>query len=310
MTSDWLYPLSSASSHYFDLKIGRTRDTGPASFEQMVNEGALDDEWGVYHNWKNVVKGDRFWVYYGTINGDLGVVGLAYVKSVSPPKKSRGAAVVKLRWHRKKTHELLKTPFPALSVRKHIPRAQGAVWRIEPRLGRQLDQHIKTPHQNRGLTSWKGRYATGVSSTISYNPPREVTVERRHDELLRPLKIRLQSEGWIEVGIDVQSKRVDLAMKKGATTLIVEAKTVSGATANEVRSAFAQLMEYGWRVERKGKPKVPKPLLWAVFEKEPKQDEIEFLEYHMIMVSWVSKKSHRIIHSNKTARKLSTRGLN
>ena len=303
MTSDWLYPLSSTSGYVFSLPRGReTPDTGPASFQQMINNFGYDDEWYVSKNWKNIAEGDRVWAYYGTSDGDLGVVGLAYVNIVSTPEKPRGKAMVELEWDMKITDGLLKVPFPALSVRKYIPRAQGGVWRIEPRFASQLDKHIKSTHQNRGLTPWKGRYATGVSSTISYTRTGKVTVERRHDAMLHPLKIRLNANGWVEVGVDVQSKRVDLAMRKGATTIIVEAKTVSGATVGEVRSAFAQLMEYGWRVERRGKSKGMRATLWALFEKEPKLEEIEFLEDHNLLVSWISKKNKRVIHSKKTAK--------
>jgi len=275
----------------------------------MINEGALDDKWGALKNWKNLSKGDRIWVYYGTSDGDLGVVGLAFVKSVLPPKKPKGSAIISLRWDIKKTRKLLKFPFPALSVRKNMSQQKASVWRIEARLAEQLEKHVKSSQQSNGWGSRKEKYATGVTSTITYSRPKKITVERRHDALLRPLKIRLKSEGWTEVDVDVQSKRVDLAMKKGSTITIVEAKTVSGATAGEVRSAFAQLMEYGWRVEQKGKPKIRKPLLWAIFEKEPKMDETEFLEDHLILVSWVSKKSKRMIHGEKTAKHLVVRAL-
>lgn len=302
MTSDWLYPVSSASNYVFQLKNRRTTDTGPASFEEMILAGGFDDNWGAYMNWKNMVKDDRIWIYYGTADGDLGVAGLAYVKQVSNPKEPRGSASIKLRWDHDITMKLIENPFPAANVRKHIHRPMAAVWRIKPPLAGQLAKHTMSPSQSGPLTPWKGKYATGVRSTITYTRPKEVTVKRRHDAMLNPLKIRLSSNGWIEVGVDVQSKRVDLAMKKGLTTIIVEAKTVSGATVGEVRSAFAQLMEYGWRVERRGKSKSARATLWALFEKEPKLDEIEFLEDHDILVSWISKKNKRVIHSKKTAK--------
>ena len=308
MPNDWLYPLSSLSSYKFKLKIGRTQNTGPASFQQMIKDGGVDDVWGAHKNWKNIQRDDRIFIYYGTADGDLGIVGLAYVEKVVPPSESGSGAAIRLRWDRADTQKMLKHPLPALEVRKHIPRPQGALWRIPTPLSRQIDMHLKQPTAA-VQKPWKGKYATGVSSTISYVPPAVVTVSRRHDAILLPLKIRLESEGWVEAAVDVQSKRVDLAMKKGNATIIVEAKTVSGTTAIEVRSAFAQLVEYGWRTERRARSPRSKPLLWALFETQPKSEEIEFLEDQSILVSWVSKTNKRVIHSGKTGRNAVVRNL-
>ena len=301
MASDWLYPLSSKSDYYFECKKGRTRDTGPASFQQMIQEGAVDDKWGAYKNWKNVKPKDRIWIYYGSADGNLGVVGLAAVRSVDEPTKSSGRATIHMRWDQEATRKLLRNPFAAELVRQHIPRPQGSVWRVEDSLARQLLHHLKDRSTPSTTKDPKGKYATGQSSTISYTPPRKITLRRRHDSILLPLKIRLESDGWKEIAIDVRPKRVDLAMSKGGKTVIVEAKTVSGQTIDEVRAAFSQLVEYGWRAKRQMKSIKEQPVLWALFEKEPKPEEVEFLHDQSILVSWVSKSGRRVIHSLQTS---------
>lgn len=63
MPSDWLYPLSSKSNYWFETAQGRTVDTGPASFEEMILNGSVDDEWGAAKCWRQMVPGDRMWVY-------------------------------------------------------------------------------------------------------------------------------------------------------------------------------------------------------------------------------------------------------
>jgi hypothetical protein len=82
MTNDWLYPLSSKTEHWFELKSERIDDTGPNNFEKMIRAGAPDDKWGIRRNFRNVSVGDRIWPYYGTGNKDLGIAGLATILEV------------------------------------------------------------------------------------------------------------------------------------------------------------------------------------------------------------------------------------
>jgi len=303
MTADFLYPLSSGSGYRFKLDNGRlTPDTGPAAFQQMIFESGTDCEWGAYKNWRVIQPGDRIWVYYGTSDGDLGVVGLARALSVQAPKKPKGRAVITMRWDLKRTRELSRRPFPARKVRKSIPRAQAAVWTIGEALSSALLKHLQLKGEAKVPSRVSPRYAVGVSSTISYTRPKTVTVRRRHDAILRPLKTRLDVEGWTESRVNVQPKQVDLAMSKGRCTLIVEAKTVSHATSTEVRAAFAQLTEYAWRIRRESGGEETRLVLWSLFEKKPEDDEIRFLEDHDILVSWVSQGRKRVLHSPKTAR--------
>jgi len=310
MSADWLYPLSSKSGYFFTLKFGNSVDTGPASLEQMILDDVADDTWIAHKNWKNIKDGDRIWIYYGKIDGDLGIVALAYVENVEKPNRPNGTALIKLAFDLTKSKKLLKTPFSAIIVRRFIPKPQGALYKVEKvlanKLLRHLDLKFRRPPKTKFATSG---YALGVSSTISYTYPlRKVTVRRRHDEIIRPLKTRLESEGWQSVQVDVKPMRVDLAMKRNNYTIIVEAKTFSGSSSGDVRAAFAQLKEYGWRVER-SKRNATNLILWALFEKEPKSGEIEFLEDQEIYVSWISQGKKRLIHGDRTSRKELIRSL-
>jgi hypothetical protein len=108
---DWLYPLSSKSGYWFQFSDGkRSRDTGPTSFEEMILRAASDDEWGVSRGWRRMQLGDRVWVYYGKADGDLGIVGLGFVRSIEPPGRPRGRAKVKLRWNLGVTRKLILGP--------------------------------------------------------------------------------------------------------------------------------------------------------------------------------------------------------
>lgn len=278
-------------------------DTGPASLEQMFIDGVTDDNWTARKNWKNIKKGDRIWIYYGKADGDLGVVALAYAENVEKPNRPNGTAIIKLAFDLTKSKKLLKAPFSADTVRQSIPRPQGALWKIEKVLANKLLRHLdfkfKRPKKSENK---KNGYVLGVSSTISYTyPRRNVTVRRRHDEIIRPLKTRLESEGWQAVQVDVKPMRVDLAMERKNNTIIVEAKTISFSSSEAVRAAFAQLKEYGWRIDR-SKPNATNLILWALFEKEPKSGEIEFLEDQEIYVSWISAGKKRLMHSDRTSR--------
>ena len=301
MARDWLYPLSSKSGYYFRRKGGRTSDTGPASLEEMLLEGAVDDRWGAYMNWRNVNPRDRIWVYYGTADKSLGVVALAYAVKVTPPRKGQRRATVALRWDRPKSLKLLKRPFKLSPSDGRISRPFTALWPISDTLARQLQSYSRLSIKDMPPVS-EPRYGEGRESSVTYTPPTTVTIRRRHDSLIRPLQTRLRAAGWKPVRINVKPMHVDLAMRRGNRTLIVEAKTVSEATLSETRSAFAQLHEYRWRFMRGQRLRTNRTILWAVFEKEPKDHEVMFLEHHGILVSWASRGVRRFIHGPATSR--------
>jgi len=304
--ADWLYPLSSKSGYRFELSNGRTRDTGPTSFARMIREGASDDKWGAYQNWRKAQPKDRVWVYYGTSDGDLGIVGLAEITKVEKPREPKGRATISLKWNRKVTKQLQVRPFPALQVRRHIPRALAAMWRVPEKMVKELHKHTT----DRLPTPPPPNSSKPVVTTIHWFPPQgKITAVLRHDALLESLKERLLSCGWKQSSVNVDTKRVDLAVKKGRTTIIVEAKTIKHRSAQDVRNAFSQLFEYRWRSTKNQSH--PKPvLLWALFEQEPKADEVQFLEDHGLLVSWASRGYKRILHGPSTGRNPSVRRLN
>jgi len=308
MAHDWLYPLSSKSGYYFLRKGGRTSDTGPASLEEMLLEGAVDDEWGAYMNWKNVQPKDRIWVYYGQADKSLGVVALAYAVSVKRPRKGQRRATVILKWDRKKSLKLLKRPFKLSPSDGRISKPQTALWPMSDKVARQLQTYSRLSIKEMPRVP-EPKYGEGSESSVTYTPPKTVTARRRHDSLIRPLQTRLKAVGWRPVRVNVKPMQVDLAMRRGSRTLIVEAKTVSGATGPQTRAAFAQLCEYNWRLSRTSSTTSTRPILWVLFEKEPRRDEINFLEDHGICVSWVSRKRGRFFHGPATAKQAIVRTL-
>lgn len=307
MTADWLYPLSSKAGYYFKYDGGLTDNTSPSSFEEMVQLGATDDEWGAYKNWRKMQPGDRMWAYYGTADGDLGVVGLAAVIGVTPPAEPGGRATVKLKWDRPATMRLLANPLPAPEVRAYIPHPQGAAWAIPTPLAKRLLHHSQTAPE-RPKPPANGKYGTAVASNVSYTPPKKVTVRRRHDALLRPFEHRLISTGWANDPFDIGAKRADLAMRRKKELIVVEAKTIGKSTNEAVRAAFAQLAEYTWTYQQQHQ-KAPATLKWALFEKEPTEQEVRFLEDHDIIVTWASKSKRRFFHGPKSAPRAFDLGL-
>lgn len=299
MAADWLYPLSSNANYYFEYDGGVTDDTGPSSFEQMVQLGAIDDRWGAYKNWRKMQPGDRMWVYYGTADGDLGVVGLAAITAVNPPDEPGGRAEVVLAWDRPATMRLLANPLPAPEVRAYIPHPQGAAWAIPDPLAKRLLRRSQTAPE-RPKPPANGKYGAAVASNVSYTPPKSVNVHRRHDALLRPFERRLISAGWTTAPFDIGTKKVDLAMRRKNELVVVEAKTISKSTNDAVRAAFAQLAEYAW-LHQQAHRKAPAALKWALFESEPAEQEVRFLEDHDIIVTWASKSKRRFFHGPKSA---------
>lgn len=307
MTADWLYPLSSKSDYYFEYDGGHTADTGPSSFEQMVRLGAVDDRWGAYKNWRKMRKDDRMWAYYGSTDGDLGVVGLASIVAVNPPAKPGRRAEVILSWDRPATTRLLSNPFPAQAVREHIPHPQGAAWAVPPELAKTLLRHSRSAAR-KPSPPIKGKYGTAVSSTISYTPPKSVRAHLRHDALLRPFERRFETAGWKNAAFDIGSKRADLVVQRGNDLVVVEAKTISKSTSDAVRAAFAQLCEYAWLYTQR-ENSVLTPLKWALFESEPDAQAVQFLEDHDIVVSWSSKSKRRFFHGPRSGSRAFDAGL-
>lgn len=298
MASDWLYPLSSKSGYYFLLpRGGKTPDTGPAAFEEMILAGGSKHEWGAYKNWRNIQAGDRVWIYFGRADGDLGIVGLAYVQRVVNPSSSGGRAPLFLKFDYVQTRKLLRNPFSAERVRRYVPRPQATVWDIPRELALQLARHMQEYGTPRREVP-KGR--PSASTIIYQSPARDVTVRRRHDSLIYPLETRLSGVGWNKIDFEIKPKQVDLAMKRKAEIILVEAKTFNGSSLQETRQAFAQLAEYMWRFKKKNPRRREILVPWALFESEPHAEDVAFLEDHGVLVAWASKKAKRLYFGPQT----------
>lgn len=299
--TDWLYPLSSTSGYWFQLPDGsRTKDTSPANFEATVLRGSPDKTWTVARNYKQMKAGDRVCIYYGTSDGDLGIVGLATVTSVDPPADGRADA--HLRWDKRRTRNLLTNPLPAREVRRFILRPRAAVENLSnhPQLVRRLERHTKSSPTKAKMPGAE----RAKTSTITYCPPRKVTVYRRHDALIWPVQTRLETCGWAKIVFDVRPRRVDLAMGKRKVVLLIEFKTVARSASKAVREAFAQLCEYDWRHGMLHPRDTSKVHRWAVFERQPSKDDVRFLEDSRILVSWANSTAKRLIHGKETRERL------
>jgi hypothetical protein len=303
MASYWLYPLSSISAFRFELDSGeRTADTGPASLERLVHEDGREiANWRLTVNYHQVKRGDVVWVYYGVADGNRGIVAEARVEWVNPPSSTTSrVGSVGLRWRLKETARLSQRPFPATEVRKHVKWPAAAVVAVPPALRQAVLRHLGS----KGVVSTKsppsGRTPPVVERTISYTPPKRVTARLRHDAVIEPLRTRLEARGWARVDFDVRPKRVDLAMKKGRQVVLVEAKTLGArsSTTGEARAAFAQLADYSWRYWREHRNAVT--ARWALFERKPNDDDVEFLEHHGILVTWASTQRRVLIHGPRT----------
>ncbi len=298
MSNDWLYPLSSKTEHWFECKGERTHDTSPSSFERMIHVGGADDEWMISKNFRNVAIGDRIWPYYGTGDKDFGIAGLATISKVF--ERDSGDWRLRLHWDLKTTKHLLKSPYPAKKVRTHIPWPLYSVVRMPDALAKDLVGHVGAI-ANSSSSPTVPVYGGGHIGTITYKLPQHKTARLRHDAIVRPLMIRLESVGWKTVGFDLGlgSKKVDLAVTRKNHVLLIEVKTFSGPSIGPVRDAFAQLHEYRWLNSRtKQAHRMVK--LWAVFESEPKPEEVQFLEAARITVSWVVERLGRFAHGPRS----------
>ena len=131
MISDWLYPLSRRSKYWFiDSSGKKLSDTSFDSFKQMMQKPCTDNWWVCSTNFRQVSEGDRVWCYYGTADGDLGIVALATIHEIHHDEKKKHHEI-NLRWNRRATGRLMATPVPATVVRKFVLRPRASVWGLE-----------------------------------------------------------------------------------------------------------------------------------------------------------------------------------
>ncbi len=131
MVSDWLYPLSRRSAFDFLDSSGKPlSDTSFDSFEKMMQKPSTDNWWVCSTNFRQVSEGDRVWCYYGTADGDLGIVALATIHEIHHDEKKKHHEI-NLRWNRRATDRLMATPVPATVVRKFVLRPRASVWGLD-----------------------------------------------------------------------------------------------------------------------------------------------------------------------------------
>ena len=131
MVSDWLYPLSRRSDFYFLDSSGKPLpDTSFDSFEKMMQKPSTDNWWVCSTNFRQVSEGDRVWCYYGTADGDLGIVALATIHEIHHGEE-KADHQINLRWNRRATGRLMATPVPATVVRKFVLRPRASVWGLD-----------------------------------------------------------------------------------------------------------------------------------------------------------------------------------
>ncbi len=127
--SDWLYPLSSKSDYWFEDEEGnrirceddagnQISDTGIECFRKKLRLGSTDVNWVLRTNYLKVRKGDRVWIYYGSADSDIGIVGLATIRDIDLDGRN---SAIHLRWNRRATRRLMANPVPAKEVRRFIP---------------------------------------------------------------------------------------------------------------------------------------------------------------------------------------------
>lgn len=124
---NWLYPLSAKSTRYFvDKDRRRTPDTCFGCFVHLFLSDRTDDHWYLTHHFNHVSEGDRIWPYYGTADGDQGVVGLARIIKKNAPFRD-GTHGIKIQWDRDATHRLIRAAVPAEIVRHYVKWPRAAV---------------------------------------------------------------------------------------------------------------------------------------------------------------------------------------
>lgn len=144
MTGNWLYPLSKASGKVFvDADGNELSDTSFESFRKMMTGNApTDDRWYLATAYRQVEPGDRMWCYYGTADGDQGIVGVAEITAVEHHEEA-GTHDLVLCWDHDRTRRLLIEPVPAARVREFIRNPRSPVWNLDrhPELLDEIKRH-------------------------------------------------------------------------------------------------------------------------------------------------------------------------
>lgn len=291
--SDWLYPITSKAGSWFEDASGTTVDVSYESFRDFIVDGRIkDDEWYLTSNYRRASAGDRMWVYTG--DHDLGVIGVGTILAVhegSPPLDPDGW-YVKWRIDKHRSRSLCRHPFPAARIKAVLPDQKRAVMELGSHSSLVADLDDWVEHCDERADHLLKPYSLKKRQIVTRGSGRPVTVDLRHDEILKPIDTLLRSNGFTVAHIDTKPVTADLVgIKLGSkvpTMIIVEAKTIPPRRTGreEARMAYGQVQEYAWRLRRSPAGTHSRQHLWAAFERRPDDDVIAFLEDEGLMVSW------------------------
>jgi hypothetical protein len=90
----------------------------------MMANPQPDAHWYLTTNFLQVAQGDRVWCYYGTADGDRGLVGLGTITDVYNGGDHHEITIA---WDLRRTRRLLSNPLTASRVREFIHRPRSAV---------------------------------------------------------------------------------------------------------------------------------------------------------------------------------------
>ncbi len=290
--SDWLYPISSHARTWFEDASGATADVSYESFRDFIVDGSIkDDEWYLTSNFRQATAGDRMWVYTG--DHDLGVIGVGTVLAVREGSALYGPDGWYVEWRIDKTRSrrLCRQPFPASRVKAVLPDQKQAFMRLDshPALVADLDDWVE--HCDERADRVLKQFSLKKRQVVTRRSGQAVTVDLRHDDILKPIDTLLRANGFTVGAVDTRPVTADLiGIKPGSktpTTVIVEGKTIPPRKGGreEARMAYGQVKEYAWRLRRKAGTQ-GRQHLWVAFERRPANDVVAFLEDEGIIVSW------------------------
>lgn len=305
--ADWLYPITKRSgTHFEDVHTG---ENVPVSFESfrdhLVTGRIVDDWWYVHTNYRRISAGDRLWVYTG--DDDLGVIGTGRIREVGvviPDGPAPFPAVIWWDLDRARSRLLVEHPYPAVRVRRWLPQQKAAVVGLDryPRLVGELERWVATRRQE--LRATLQPLGLRTRRLVSVPAGRKGIADLRHDDVLARVHRTLLAAEF-DVGVPKTGPvRADLVAIKGTQALLVEAKTLRAGSAgrDEARAALGQLLEYRWWLRRDASWAGFRITPWAVFERQPDAQVVEFLESERILVSWC--KERHLRHARGSAARL------
>lgn len=288
--TDWLYPISEGSDHWFEDASGARVDVSFESFRDFVVEGRIkDDEWGLTSNFRNAAKGDRMWVYTG--DRGLGIIGVGQILAIGPrPARITEGPDHYATWRidKERSRLLSRHPFPADRVKQHLPQHKRALMGLDAHAGLVSDLEEWVDLADDRADSLLKPLGLRQVQIVDRRPTRRGRAILRHDPILMPIDTRLRSAGFAVGTPDLGPVLVDLAAIRGKEMVVVEAKTIPARKTGreQARVAYGQVKEYAWRIRATTVGKGRRIHLWVAFERRPDDAVVRFLEDEGLIVSW------------------------